>query len=96
MLVNALRHIDKMYNLTLSTKKPNVMTFNGKISVGTKLLIIIYLIFFWISHYSDGLDGRGLILGRGKKCSLFRSVQTCSGTHPVAYPMDTGGEAAGA
>jgi hypothetical protein len=52
------------------------------------------------SRYSDELDGRGSIPGRGK-ISLRHSVQTGSEAHPASYPMGTGGafpggEAAGA
>jgi hypothetical protein len=37
-----------------------------------------------------GLDGRSLILGRGKKCFLLHSVQTGSGVHSASYPMSFG------
>jgi hypothetical protein len=35
------------------------------------------------------LDSRGLIPGRGKRFSVFHSVQTGSGTHPASYTMFT-------
>jgi hypothetical protein len=39
-----------------------------------------------------GLDGRGSILGKGKKdFSLFHSVRTGSGVHPASYSMGAGG-----
>jgi hypothetical protein len=38
-----------------------------------------------------GLDGRGSILSMSKDCSLFHSVQSCSGAHPASYPMGTEG-----
>jgi hypothetical protein len=41
------------------------------------------------------LDGRGSILGRGKKCFPLHNVQTGSGAHRAPYPMGTGGSPAG-
>jgi hypothetical protein len=38
-----------------------------------------------------GLDGRGLIPGRGSRSFLHHSVQTGSEAHPLAYKMGTGG-----
>jgi hypothetical protein len=38
-----------------------------------------------------GFDSRGLIPGRGKRCSVVYSLQTGSGAHPASYPMGTGG-----
>jgi hypothetical protein len=40
---------------------------------------------------SYGLDGWGSIPSRGSDFSLFISVQTGYGTHPVSCPMGTGG-----
>jgi hypothetical protein len=37
------------------------------------------------------LDGQGSIPGSNRDFSLFRRVQTDSGTHPAFYPMGTGG-----
>jgi hypothetical protein len=37
-----------------------------------------------------GLEDRDSIPGRGKIFSLLRSVDTCSGTYPASYQMDTG------
>jgi hypothetical protein len=38
-----------------------------------------------------GLDGRDSIPKKGKKCSLFQTVQTGSWAHSVTFPMDTWG-----
>jgi hypothetical protein len=38
-----------------------------------------------------GLEGSGLIPGRGTNFLLFHSVQTGSGAHPASYSMGTGG-----
>jgi hypothetical protein len=35
-------------------------------------------------------DDLGYIPGRGKRFSLFHSIQTASGAHPVSYPVGTG------
>jgi hypothetical protein len=36
------------------------------------------------------LEGRGPIPCRGKRFSLFHSVQTSSEAHPTSYPVRTG------
>jgi hypothetical protein len=36
------------------------------------------------------LDGRGSISGKGKRCSLLCSAQTCSEAHPASFPKGIG------
>jgi hypothetical protein len=42
-----------------------------------------------------GLDDGGLIAGRGSYFSLRHCINTESGAHKAAYPVGTGGKAAG-
>jgi hypothetical protein len=61
--------------------------------------IIIFVIadlqtsMFLVCHHSDRMYGQGSV-PTSARIFLFSSVQTCSGAHPVSYPVDTGGKAA--
>jgi len=46
-----------------------------------------------VQRLGYGLEYWGSIFGRNKQgiFSLRHRVQTCSGVHPVSYPMGTGG-----
>jgi hypothetical protein len=43
-----------------------------------------------LSRYSNGLEGRGSIPGRGKISSLLHNVQISSGARPASQPMEGG------
>jgi hypothetical protein len=47
------------------------------------------------SQYSDGLNSRGLIPGKGNDFSLLHSFQTGSGDHAASNPMGTGDSVCG-
>jgi hypothetical protein len=66
------------------------------ISTKNEYLHVSLMFVLLLGQYSNGLWAgqlwnQGLIPGRARDFSLFHSVQTGSGTHPVSYPVGTGG-----
>jgi hypothetical protein len=66
------------------------------VQFGTKVSEEHTLFIFEVEYGSGietgyGLDVRGSSSSRGRDFSFLHNFQICSGVHPAAYPMSTGG-----